>query len=199
MRHIVLVEGCELERLGLKVLLKQLGSQLTITEAESFTHARQALRENDDIDAVILDFALPDEDAGPAYFTLQKAFPAPAYILKSDQADGIDAGVAEALGAAAHIHRTAAVEDICESLRGVVNAAGPAVNDPNRILESLSPAQIRILKGLQKGLRNKQIAYEMGVTENTVRTYLSGMYRRLGVHSRTQALCLLRDVLVATT
>jgi DNA-binding NarL/FixJ family response regulator len=181
------------------VLLKELRSQLTITEAENFARARQALRENDDIDAVILDFALPDDNAGPAFFALRKAFPAPAYILKSDQEDGIDAGVAEALGAVAHIHRTAAVEEICESLRAVVNASEPAVNDPNRILASLSPAQIRILKGLQKGLRNKQIAYEMGVTENTVRTYLSGMYRRLGVHSRTQVLCLLRDALVATT
>ena len=54
-----------------------------------------------------------------------------------------------------------------------------------------------MLKGLEKGLRNKQIAFEMGVTENTVKTYISMMYRRLGVSSRTQALFLLREALSA--
>ena len=62
-------------------------------------------------------------------------------------------------------------------------------------LKSLSRTQLRILMGLRQGLRNKEIAFEMGVTENTVKTYVSMMYRRLGVSSRTQALLLLHDVL----
>jgi DNA-binding NarL/FixJ family response regulator len=161
--------------------------------------AHLALQENPDIDAVVLDFALPDDTGAPAFFNLRKSFPRPAYALMSGQADGIDGGVAEAMGATAHICRTAPIEDIAGTLRVLVDASvGQGSGDPSHILASLSPAQIRILKGLHKGLRNKQIAYEMGVTENTVRTYLSGMYRRLGVHSRTQVLFLLRDVLAAT-
>lgn len=198
MRHILLVEGSQLERLGLRALLKDVRSQLTVSEAHCFTQARQALREGSDIDGVVIDIASRDEDGSPAFYSLRKTFPRPAYVLISGQMDGIDAGVAEAMGAAAHIHRTDATENIVNSLRILVNAGGaPGFSDPNHILASLSPAQIRILKGLHKGLPNKQIAYEMGVTENTVRTYLSGMYRRLGVHSRTQVLFLLRDALAA--
>lgn len=199
MRHILLAEACELERLGLKVVLKNLCPQSTISEAVSFSQADQILRKFADIDVVILNFAIPDENGTSAFFRLRKSFPVPAYALISGDGDGIDARVAEAMGATAHIHRTGPVDDIAKSLGPLVKpGAAPGSGDPNLILASLSPAQIRILKGLHKGLRNKQIAYEMGVTENTVRAYLSDMYRRLGVHSRTQVLFLLRDALAAT-
>jgi DNA-binding NarL/FixJ family response regulator len=48
--------------------------------------------------------------------------------------------------------------------------------------------------GLCQGLRNKQIAFQMGVTENTVKAYVTAMYRRLGVSSRTEALILARQI-----
>jgi DNA-binding NarL/FixJ family response regulator len=198
MRHILLIEESQLERLGLRALLKDLRPHLVISEANCFGQACQMLRDGPDIDGVIMDIALRNEDGTQAFFSLRRSFPRPAYVLMSGQADGIDAGVADAMGAAAHIYRSDPVESIIDTLRIMVNAgAAPGFSDPNRILASLTPAQINILKGLHKGLPNKQIAYEMGVTENTVRTYLAGMYRRFGVHSRTQVLFLLRDALAA--
>jgi DNA-binding NarL/FixJ family response regulator len=55
---------------------------------------------------------------------------------------------------------------------------------------------LRVLGGLKRGLRNKQIAFEMNVSEKTVKAYMSTIYRKLGVNNRMQALILLQEVLV---
>lgn len=54
-------------------------------------------------------------------------------------------------------------------------------------LASLSPAQQRTLAGVLKGLMNKQIAHELGVSEATVRAHMTAVLRKLGVANRTQA------------
>ena len=48
----------------------------------------------------------------------------------------------------------------------------------------------------ERGLPNKQIAFELGLTEKTVKAYLSMLYRKLGVSSRTQAVILLQELMV---
>jgi DNA-binding NarL/FixJ family response regulator len=51
----------------------------------------------------------------------------------------------------------------------------------------LTPAQRAILVGLQRGRLNKQIAFDMGVTEATVKAHMTAIFRKLGVQNRTQA------------
>ena len=52
---------------------------------------------------------------------------------------------------------------------------------------TLTPQQVRVLMMLSGGLLNKQIAYELGVSEATVKAHVSGILQKLGVDSRTQA------------
>ena len=52
----------------------------------------------------------------------------------------------------------------------------------------LTPRQIEVLKHLALGLQNKQIAYEMGLSISTVKLHLNGIYTRLRVNNRVQAL-----------
>ena len=54
-------------------------------------------------------------------------------------------------------------------------------------LASLTPQQVRVLMMLSEGLLNKQIAYELGVSEATVKAHVSTILQKLGVESRTQA------------
>ena len=56
-----------------------------------------------------------------------------------------------------------------------------------RRLASLTPQQIRVLMMLSQGLLNKQIAYELSVSEATVKAHVSAILQKLGVESRTQA------------
>jgi DNA-binding NarL/FixJ family response regulator len=54
-------------------------------------------------------------------------------------------------------------------------------------LASLTPQQVRVLMMLSEGLLNKQIAYELSVSEATVKAHVSAILQKLGVESRTQA------------
>ena len=54
-------------------------------------------------------------------------------------------------------------------------------------LASLTPQQVRVLMMLSEGLLNKQIAYELGVSEATVKAHVSAILQKLNVESRTQA------------
>ena len=54
-------------------------------------------------------------------------------------------------------------------------------------LASLTPQQVRVLMMLSSGLLNKQIAYELGVSEATVKAHVSAILQKLNVESRTQA------------
>ena len=54
-------------------------------------------------------------------------------------------------------------------------------------LSSLTPQQVRVLMMLSEGLLNKQIAYELSVSEATIKAHVSAILQKLGVESRTQA------------
>jgi DNA-binding NarL/FixJ family response regulator len=60
-------------------------------------------------------------------------------------------------------------------------------NDLVKRLGSLTPQQVRVLMMLSEGLLNKQIAYELTVSEATVKAHVSAILQKLGVDSRTQA------------
>ena len=61
------------------------------------------------------------------------------------------------------------------------------VADMVRRLSTLTPQQVRVLMMLSEGLLNKQIAYELGVSEATVKAHVSAILTKLDVDSRTQA------------
>jgi len=54
-------------------------------------------------------------------------------------------------------------------------------------MATLTPQQVRVLMMLSEGLLNKQIAFELGVSEATVKAHVSAILQKLGVESRTQA------------
>jgi len=68
--------------------------------------------------------------------------------------------------------------------------SSPADPDMTRLrdrLVTLTPQQVRVLMMLSEGLLNKQIAYELGVSEATIKAHVSAILQKLGVESRTQA------------
>ena len=66
-------------------------------------------------------------------------------------------------------------------------AADPDMTKLRDRLVTLTPQQVRVLMMLSEGLLNKQIAYELGVSEATVKAHVSAVLQKLGVESRTQA------------
>jgi DNA-binding NarL/FixJ family response regulator len=70
----------------------------------------------------------------------------------------------------------------------------PEISDLIKRLQTLTPQQTRVLGMLAEGLLNKQIAYELGVSEATIKAHVSAILQKLGVDSRTQAVILLSKI-----
>jgi len=68
-----------------------------------------------------------------------------------------------------------------------MNAANP---------KGLTPAQRRVMTCFSNGLLNKQIAFEMGISEATVKAHMSAIFRKLGATNRTQALLIYHNTLL---
>jgi len=51
----------------------------------------------------------------------------------------------------------------------------------------LTPTQLKVLEGVNSGLLNKQIAFDLGIAEATVKAHMTALMRKLNVHNRTQA------------
>ncbi len=51
---------------------------------------------------------------------------------------------------------------------------------------SLTPTQLKVMRGVHSGLLNKQIAYDLGIAEATVKAHMTALMRKLKVHNRTQ-------------
>ena len=200
MQQVLLVDDCQLFRLGMREAIRTACPQAAFTEAGTFADAYAVLKGDRGITLVMLDASLPDCDGFIGLFQLRNEFPDVPVVLVSDQSDDISLDRATEFGAAGFVLKSSSCLDIVKALgafvRGKKWMSPPVpVNDVSGevgAIASLSPAQFRILFGLQRGLRNKQIAFEMGVTEKTVKAYTTTMYRKLGVSSRTQALILAR-------
>ncbi|MBU4434536.1 MAG: LuxR C-terminal-related transcriptional regulator [Alphaproteobacteria bacterium] len=59
--------------------------------------------------------------------------------------------------------------------------------DLETALGGLTPTQMKVLEGVNSGLLNKQIAFDLGIAEATVKAHMTALMRKLNVHNRTQA------------
>jgi DNA-binding NarL/FixJ family response regulator len=112
------------------------------------------------------------------------------------------------LGAAAFLSKSASTESIDDCLRRVlagerglhpdlaIGSEGTELKtlDVAEAIGTLTPQQFRVVAMLAEGLLNKQIAWELGVKEATVKAHMTEILRKLGVQSRTQAVLALGNL-----
>jgi DNA-binding NarL/FixJ family response regulator len=60
-------------------------------------------------------------------------------------------------------------------------------HDLKAAFEELTPTQMKVLEGVNSGRLNKQIAFDLGIAEATVKAHMTALMRKLNVHNRTQA------------
>ncbi|MBA4766927.1 MAG: response regulator transcription factor [Porphyrobacter sp.] len=166
-----------------------------IIEASSAAEARTALQEGG-AEALLLDLHMADSSGLSVLMDLRQDYPALPIVIVSASEEPRVAAAAAQLGAAGFIPKSASLEAMREGLAAVRDgdgwfpAGGAAADDDLARIASLTPAQRRILAGIRQGLLNKQIAYELSISEATVKAHITAILRKLGVGSRTQAVLL---------
>jgi DNA-binding NarL/FixJ family response regulator len=158
------------------------------------------LEKNSDADLILLDLAMPGVRGFSGLMYLRAQHPGiPVVIVSANEDRGVIRRCID-FGASGFIPKTVDIETMRSAIRSVlagqtwtpsdVDLSAPAdkeTADTVRRLASLTPQQVRVLMMLSEGLLNKQIAYELSVSEATVKAHVSAILQKLGVESRTQA------------
>ncbi|WP_293971553.1 response regulator transcription factor [Sphingomonas sp.] len=199
--RLIIADDHPLFRRGLREAAAMVCGDLRIDEVETLAELHDVLARSDDIALVLLDLRLPDCSGFGGLRQTRERFPIVPVAIVSALEDQLTIRSALEFGAMGFIPKSTRLEELVDGIAAIL--AGeiwtPPMRDeapasPSRLLSAgLTPAQMRIVACLQRGMLNKQIAHELGVTEYTVKAHMTAAFRKLGVFNRTQALVLLRD------
>jgi DNA-binding NarL/FixJ family response regulator len=174
-----------------------------IHEAQDFESLAATLESNPDMDLVLLDLSMPGVRGFSGLLYLRAERPGLPVIVVSANEDRAVMRHCLEFGAAAYVPKSLDVESMRGAIRAVLDGGrwtppdldakapgSPQASALVKRLSSLTPQQVRVLMMLSQGLLNKQIAYELTVSEATVKAHVSAILQKLGVESRTQAVIL---------
>lgn len=197
---IIIADDHPLFRGALRQALNGLGEAVKIVESGDFDATRQAVIDHPDADIMLLDLAMPGVSGLSGLISLRAEFVSLPVVIVSASDDGATIRRVLDLGASGFIPKSASIDDIRAAVRAVLDGevwipasidvaeeADTEVQDLIRRLQTLTPQQSRVLGMLAEGLLNKQIAYELSVSEATIKAHVSAVLQKLGVDSRTQA------------
>jgi DNA-binding NarL/FixJ family response regulator len=196
----VIADDHPLFRGALKQALSGLGDVAEIIETGDFDATRAAVNERPDLDLLLLDLSMPGASGLSGLISLRAAHASVPVVVVSAHDDAGTIRRALELGASGFISKSASMEEIRAAVRTVLDGGiaapadidlgvehDPEMSDLIRRLQSLTPQQTRVLAMIANGRLTKQIAYELSVSEATVKAHVSAILQKLGVESRTQA------------
>lgn len=173
-----------------------------VTLAGTLDQASAAIAARPDVDLVILDLDMPGMQGLAGVSTLRANYPsAPLVIVSATRNPAAMRQVVE-MGAAGFIPKSAPMEEIIASVRAVMRgeiilppgagdgALSPSDADLATRAAKMTPQQHRVFALMAEGKPNKIIAYDMQIGEATVKAHVTEILRKMGVHSRTQAIVL---------
>jgi DNA-binding NarL/FixJ family response regulator len=193
--RVLVVDDHELMRAGLRLLVEScLGH--AVTEASSAGEALEIVRD-DPPDVVFLDVRMPGLDGLWLLDRLRDEHPQVPVLMLSTLDEGEHIQSALTRGAAGYVLKEASVQQVSEAIETAIEGRGVYLHPVaaqrlldarrNKSIEQLTERERDVLTMLVKGAKNEEIANSLFVTEKTVKTHLSAIFRKLGVSNRTQA------------
>ncbi len=197
---LLIADDHPLFRGALREGISGLMDRAEIAEAGTFDEAVAILDRSGDIDLVLLDLAMPGARGFSGLMYLRTQYPSVPVVVVSANDDPATIRRCMEFGASGFIPKTLGVEDMRAAISRILGgglwtppdidlSAGSDAETAALMarMATLTPQQVRVLMMLSEGLLNKQIAYQLGVSEATVKAHVSAILQKLGVESRTQA------------
>src|SRR5690242_11936008 len=198
--RLVIADDHPLFRGALREAVTGLIEHAEIAEAGTFEEVPKLLDKVGEVDLVLLDLTMPGVRGFSGLMYMRAQYPSVPVVVVSANDDPAAIRRCMEFGASGFIPKTLGVEAMRAAISHVL---GGGVWTPPDIdlatgadaeaaelmarLATLTPQQVRVLMMLSEGLLNKQIAYQLGVSEATVKAHVSAILQKLGVESRTQA------------
>lgn len=184
-----------------------LGPDVRLVEAASIAELEARLGEKGDWDLVLLDLNMPGAYGFSGLVLLRGQYPQVPVVMVSAQEEAAVVARSREFGASGFIPKSSSLETIQQAVRQVLDgdvwwppqtsevvSVSAEAKAASAGLASLTPQQFRVLTMVCEGLLNKQIAYELSVSEATIKAHVTAIFRKLGVRTRTQAALLLQQM-----
>ena len=198
--QFVIADDHPLFRDALRQAVASVIPQAKIDEAGSFEDLTALLEKGAEPDLILLDLSMPGISGFSGLIYLRAQYPAIPVVIVSATDDGATIRRSLDFGASGFIPKRFGVDTLRDAILKVMDgdiwipadtdlsaAVDPDMTRLRDRLVTLTPQQVRVLMMLSEGLLNKQIAYELGVSEATIKAHVSAILQKLGVESRTQA------------
>lgn len=204
-RTILIADDHPLFRAALRGAIAGGCADAEFVEADSVAALLEAVERHPQADVLLLDLDMPGAHGFGALAHVRGTRPELPVVVVSGSDDAATVSSALAFGAQGFISKSSDARAIAAGVEAVL--AGDVVMPPGfeppsdaapdakdleaagRIAE-LTPAQFRVLGMLLSGMLNKQIAFDLDVSEATVKAHVTAILRKLGVANRTQAVLL---------
>ncbi|GHE97196.1 response regulator transcription factor [Thalassotalea profundi] len=185
-----------------QALLDTLKVQLTETcwvEAQTIEELEQQLTTNNDADLLLLDLNIPGAHGFNTLIHVRNHFPQIPVVVVSAHEDQETIAKAMEYGASGFVPKSTPVVTIFTAIQHVLAGdiwvpeyfqAQQDSSENSNIAErvaSLTQQQYKILMMFAQGMLNKQIAYDLNVSEATIKAHATAIFRKLNVRNRTQA------------
>ncbi len=197
---ILIVDDHPLFVEALEQVIRSTFADAEVAKATSIETARAALDAKGPFDLVLLDLSMPGTRGLEGVIELRTRYPKLPIVVISALEDARIIHEVMQCGVAGFIAKSSRGGDLGRALQDVMDGAvvvpngyqppdssGSDASDLAARIATLTPQQVRVLQMLRQGLLNKQIAYDLGVGETTVKAHVSEILRKLKVSSRTQA------------
>jgi len=196
--RLVIADDHPLFRGAMREAISGLLPNADIAEAGTFDDTVEMI--SVDVDLVLLDLTMPGVRGFSGLMYLRAQYPSVPVIVVSANDEPAAIRRCMEFGASGFIPKTLGIEAMRTAISRVlaggvwtppdVDLTGAADVEAAEMMArmgTLTPQQVRVLMMLSEGLLNKQIAYQLGVSEATVKAHVSAILQKLGVESRTQA------------
>lgn len=198
---VIVADDHPLFRTAIKEALEAEQGDTRFLEASSFESLQKLVDEQKEVDLVLLDLHMPGVSGFAGLVYLCKRYPSVPVVIISANEDPVVIKRALEHGAAGFIPKSSSIDTITQAissiLMGEIWAPAPTGSDlpGNNTSEvelaermaKLTPQQFKVLMMMSQGLLNKQIAYDLGVSEATIKAHVTAIMSKLGVSNRTQA------------
>ncbi len=206
-QRIIIVDDHPLFRDALHQSLQTALGEVETRQAGSLDELIAQLQNDSEADLILLDLNMPGVQGFSGLLYLRAQFPAIPVVIVSATEDPVTIRRAVEFGASGFVPKSQPIDQIKSAVIAV--AAGEVWTPPEidlsavarsedeeliSRLSSLTPQQVRVLVMLGEGLLNKQIAYELSVSEATVKAHVSAILQKLNVDSRTQAVIAINKI-----
>ncbi len=201
-RTVLIADDHPLFRIALKGAVQAALPDARVCLADQVGSLLSLLDSEPDAELLLLDLSMPGAHGFSALVHVRTTQPTLPVIVVSARDDADTVRRALGHGAAAFLPKSADSASLAAAIRTVLRGdrwAPPGHTDSRlakpeadlaAVLGTLTPAQFRVFGLVANGLLNKQIAFELNITEATVKAHMSAVLRKLGVNTRTQAVML---------